>query len=42
MITHSSATGSLVIHSARIVDGGDIVEDGWVRIEDGVLSLIHI
>lgn len=38
MITHSSATGSLVIHSARIVDGGDIVEDGWVRIEDGVVT----
>lgn len=38
MITHSSAPGSLVIHSARIVDGGDIVEDGWVRIEDGVVT----
>ncbi|WP_426172337.1 N-acetylglucosamine-6-phosphate deacetylase [Microbacterium sp. DWRC1-3] len=38
MITHSSATGSLVIHSARIVEGGDIVEDGWVRIEDGVVT----
>ncbi|WP_454113412.1 N-acetylglucosamine-6-phosphate deacetylase [Microbacterium maritypicum] len=38
MITHSSATGSLVIHSARIVNGGDIVEDGWVRIEDGVVT----
>lgn len=38
MITHSSATGSLVIHSARIVDGGDIVDNGWVRIEDGVVT----
>lgn len=34
-LTHSSASGSLVIHSARIVDAGTIVEDGWVRIEDG-------
>ena len=37
MSTHSSATGSLVIHSARIVDRGEIVEDGWVRIEDGLV-----
>jgi N-acetylglucosamine-6-phosphate deacetylase len=36
-ITSSSSTGSLVIHSARIVDRGDVVEDGWVRIEDGVV-----
>ncbi|PRB09418.1 N-acetylglucosamine-6-phosphate deacetylase [Microbacterium sp. MYb62] len=38
MSTHSSATGSLVIHSARIVDGGEIADDGWVRIEDGVVT----
>lgn len=38
MSTHSSATGSLVIHSARIVDGGEILEDGWVRIEDGIVA----
>lgn len=37
MSTHSSATGSLVIHSARIVDRGEIVEDGWLRIEDGFI-----
>ena len=36
-ITSSSATGSLVIHSARIVDGGEIAEDGWVRMEDGLV-----
>ncbi|WP_341946010.1 N-acetylglucosamine-6-phosphate deacetylase [Microbacterium sp. LWH11-1.2] len=35
MSIHSSATGSLVIHSARIVDRGEIVEDGWVRFADG-------
>ncbi|WP_223626406.1 N-acetylglucosamine-6-phosphate deacetylase [Microbacterium sp. EST19A] len=35
MSIHSSATGSLVIHSARIVDGGEIVDDGWVRFVDG-------
>ncbi|WP_337004587.1 MULTISPECIES: N-acetylglucosamine-6-phosphate deacetylase [unclassified Microbacterium] len=38
MSTHSSATGSLVIHSARIIDRGEIVEDGWVRIEDGLVA----
>ena len=31
----SSAQGSLVIHSARIVSGGSLVEDGWIRAEDG-------
>ncbi|WP_353115274.1 N-acetylglucosamine-6-phosphate deacetylase [Microbacterium sp.] len=29
---------SLVIHSARLVDDGAIVEDAWVRIEDGVVA----
>lgn len=38
MTTHSSATGSLVVHSARLVDRGEIAEDGWVRIEDGVIA----
>ncbi|MCK8476742.1 N-acetylglucosamine-6-phosphate deacetylase [Microbacterium aurugineum] len=38
MSTHSSATGSLVIHSARIVDGGAITEDAWVRIEEGTVA----
>ncbi|WP_315637427.1 MULTISPECIES: amidohydrolase family protein [Microbacterium] len=37
MKTLSSATGSLVIHSVRLVDRGEIVEDAWVRIEDGVV-----
>lgn len=31
----SSTTGSLVVHSARIVDRGEIVDDGWLRIEEG-------
>ncbi|WP_447947872.1 N-acetylglucosamine-6-phosphate deacetylase [Microbacterium maritypicum] len=39
MSTHSSSTGSLVIHSARIIDHGDIVEDGWIRVEDGVVTV---
>ena len=38
MSTHSSATGTLVIHSARIIDRGEIAEDGWVRIEDGLVA----
>jgi N-acetylglucosamine-6-phosphate deacetylase len=38
MSVHTAATGSLVIHSARIVDRGEIVEDGWVRIDDGLVS----
>lgn len=38
MSIHSTATGSLVIHSARIVDRGEIVEDGWVRFSDGVVA----
>lgn len=38
MSVHTAATGSLVIHSARIVDRGEIVEDGWVRIDDGRVS----
>ncbi|MFJ6548671.1 N-acetylglucosamine-6-phosphate deacetylase [Microbacterium sp. NPDC091676] len=37
MKTLSSATGSLVIHSVRLVDRGEIVEDAWVRIEEGVV-----
>ena len=38
MRTLSSTTGSLVIHSARILDRGESVDDGWVRIEDGVVT----
>ncbi|WP_435743323.1 N-acetylglucosamine-6-phosphate deacetylase [Microbacterium sp. PMB16] len=37
MSIHSSATGSLVIHSARIVDRGEITENGWVRVEHGIV-----
>ncbi|VXB22541.1 N-acetylglucosamine-6-phosphate deacetylase [Microbacterium sp. 8M] len=33
----SSARGSLVIHSARIVSGATDVEDGWIRAEDGTI-----
>lgn len=35
MTTDSAATGSLVIHSARLIDHGAEVADSWVRIEDG-------
>lgn len=35
MTTDSAATGSLVIHSARLIDHGTEVADSWVRIEDG-------
>lgn len=35
MTPASSATGSLVIHSARLVDDGAIVDDAWMRIEHG-------
>ncbi len=34
----SSAHGSIVIHSARIVSGGAAVDDGWIRFEDGVIA----
>lgn len=35
--TESSAQGTLVIHSARIVSGGSSVDDGWVRFENGAV-----
>ncbi|WP_431073988.1 N-acetylglucosamine-6-phosphate deacetylase [Microbacterium phyllosphaerae] len=35
MTPDSSATGSLVVHSARLVDDGAIVDDAWVRVEHG-------
>ena len=38
MSVHTSTTGSLVIHSARVVDGGEIVENGWVRFEHGAVA----
>ncbi|MBT2485153.1 MULTISPECIES: N-acetylglucosamine-6-phosphate deacetylase [unclassified Microbacterium] len=37
MSIHSSEAGSLVIHSARIVDEGSVTENGWIRIEDGAV-----
>lgn len=36
--TESSAQGSFVIHSARIVSAGEVVDDGWVRFEDGSVA----
>lgn len=38
MSTHSATIGSLVIHSARIVDHGEITENGWVRIAQGTIA----
>lgn len=35
MTVHSSERGSLVIHSARLIDGGGITDDAWLRIEAG-------
>jgi N-acetylglucosamine-6-phosphate deacetylase len=35
MTVHPSTSGSLVVHSARLVDGGAVVEDAWIRVEDG-------
>lgn len=35
MTTGTAPTGSLVIHSARLIDDGVVVADAWVRIEDG-------
>lgn len=37
MSVFSTASGSLLIHSARVVDRGEIVENGWVRFEDGLI-----
>lgn len=36
-LTHSSATGSLLIHSARLVTDAETVENAWVRIVDGLV-----
>lgn len=35
MSVHPAATRSAVIHSARVVDHGEIVDDAWVRFEGG-------
>ncbi len=37
MSVTSTPTGSLVIHSARIADRGEIAERAWVRIEAGIV-----
>lgn len=41
-MTQSSAQGSLLIHSARLVNDGLIVDDAWVRIEDGRVAELGI
>lgn len=37
MTVEHAGSGSLVIHSARLVDDGAVTEDAWVRAEDGVI-----
>jgi len=37
MTSDPAASGSLVIHSVRLVDGGAVVPDAWVRIDGGVI-----
>lgn len=32
--------GDHLIHSARLVDGGAVVDDGWVRFSDGVVAAV--
>lgn len=41
-MTESSTQGSLLIHSARLVDDGLIADDAWVLIEDGVVAELGI
>jgi N-acetylglucosamine-6-phosphate deacetylase len=37
-VTVDDATsGSLVIHSARVVDDGRVIDDAWIRAEDGAI-----
>jgi N-acetylglucosamine-6-phosphate deacetylase len=38
MTVSPTPTGSLVVHSARIVDRGEIAENAWVRIEGGLVT----
>ncbi|MDN3443065.1 N-acetylglucosamine-6-phosphate deacetylase [Microbacterium sp. APC 3901] len=40
MTTDSPATGSLVIHSTRLIDHGSEIADSWVRIEDGLVVAV--
>ncbi|MFJ4224397.1 N-acetylglucosamine-6-phosphate deacetylase [Microbacterium sp. NPDC089695] len=37
MSVDSAASGSLVIHSARLVDDGHVTDDAWMRTQDGVV-----
>lgn len=37
MTSDPAASGSLVIHSVRLVDGGAVVPDAWLRIEGGLI-----
>lgn len=32
--------GDHLIHSARLVDGGAVIDDGWVRFSDGVVAAV--
>ncbi|MFE6734496.1 N-acetylglucosamine-6-phosphate deacetylase [Microbacterium sp. NPDC057650] len=41
-MTESSAQGSLLIHSARLVNDGLIADDAWVLIEDGLVAELGI
>lgn len=33
--TDSTTDGSLIVHSARVVSGGEVADDAWVRFERG-------
>jgi len=33
----STPSGSLLVHSATIIDGGETAHDAWVRVENGVI-----
>ena len=39
-VTESSIAGSLVVHGARLVSGGSITEDAWVRFDDGQVTAL--
>ncbi|REJ05324.1 N-acetylglucosamine-6-phosphate deacetylase [Microbacterium bovistercoris] len=41
-MTHSSAEGSLLLHSARLVNDGFIVDDAWVLIENGRVAELGV
>lgn len=38
MTAERPTRGSVVIHSARLVEGGSILNDAWVRFDDGTVS----